>query len=150
MADEGQNGTAATDGVKETPEKRIGTGLAGPGRPRGVPNLPTRRQKERILLFLESEPYWVGLQARINAGQAISMEVLLHNMAFGKPTDTVKLEGLDRPPALLVFQGGRRDPLADREAEPRPPQGALAAGGEVAAREGVVLEPFDLEGDGES
>ena len=49
MARRKSAGAQPADAVKQTAEKRIGSGKAGPGRPKGVPNKNTTLLKDAIL-----------------------------------------------------------------------------------------------------
>ena len=44
-------------------------------------------------VFFESEEYRESLRSRINKGKAAHMEVLLHHMVWGKPKETLALQG---------------------------------------------------------
>lgn len=43
--------------------------------------------------FFESSAYRAGLKDRINKGKAAHMEILLHHMVWGKPKETLALQG---------------------------------------------------------
>ena len=121
MAEDPAPGGAAD--VKKTGENgealRIGTGLPGPGRPRGVPNRHTAEMKARVAEFLSSGPYWDRVKVRIAAGVAAGLEIELWHYAYGKPKETVKLEGEGRPPVQIVFLGASGDPLSEPEPAPQ-------------------------------
>jgi len=106
--------------VKETdqnPTTWVGTGVPGPGRPKGVPNRATTEMKEFALWFLTDETHRSNLRARILAGKADHIETLLWLYVYGRPKETIKLEGEQRRPFLIVLPGHGQDPL-EVEAEP--------------------------------
>lgn len=69
-------------------------GKGNPGRPKGAVNKATREIKEFAREVLEDPEYVESLKARIKAGEASHMEVLLAHYAYGKPADTLKHKGL--------------------------------------------------------
>ena len=61
---------------KETP--KIGTGLAGPGRPKGIPNKTTALLKDAILKAAETAgdgdiAAYLAVQARVNPGPFMAL-----------------------------------------------------------------------------
>lgn len=72
------------------------------GRKKGTPNKATREIREAARAVLERPEYLAGLQARIDAGSAPAIEGLLYHYAYGKPKDTVLVEGSIPPFVLRV------------------------------------------------
>jgi hypothetical protein len=72
------------------------------GRPKGALNKATREAKQFAEKFLTSAAYRKSARQRVLDGEAHHLEVLWHHYAFGKPKDTVKVEG-DLPPFRLVM-----------------------------------------------
>lgn len=72
------------------------------GRPKGIPNKATRDIKAFSRNFLESPAYIASLQQRILAGDAPQVEQLLFHYGYGKPKDTVAVEGGPLPLPLVV------------------------------------------------
>lgn len=73
-------------------------GNPGGGRPKGMPNKATLEIKAFARNFLMSDKYRRTLERRILAGTAPHMEVLLHQYAFGKPTDKYVEPARPAPP----------------------------------------------------
>lgn len=64
------------------------------GRPRGVPNKTTRQVREIAQRLVEDPKYVASLVRRLGAGKiAPAVEVMLWHYAYGKPKDTVRVEG---------------------------------------------------------
>jgi hypothetical protein len=74
------------------------------GRPKGVLNKATREIKDFARKFLESPDYVDGMKRRVIAGRAPHVEVLLFHYGYGKPKETVALEG-KIPPFVLKLDG---------------------------------------------
>lgn len=72
------------------------------GRPKGVPNKATREIREVARGLLERPKYVRALAQRLSQGSAGAVEPLLYAYAYGKPTDTVRVEGSVPPFVLLV------------------------------------------------
>ncbi len=69
----------------------IGSGRAGPGRPKGGHNLVTVEMKAYAHKFLTSRRYLRNLEKRILAGAANHMETFLSAHVYGKPRDVVEV-----------------------------------------------------------
>lgn len=97
------------------------------GRRAGAPNKVTPEARSFARRLLADEAYQQSVQRRLLDGTAGALEILLWHYAWGRPKETVKLEGGDRRPATLVFLEKLGDPLAQdapaptRRALPRPP-----------------------------
>jgi len=89
----------------------------GGGRPPGALNKATAEMKQFVQEFLSDESYRLNVRARILAGEAQGLEILLYHYAYGRPKETIKLEGEQQRQFLIVLPGYRTDPLAV-EAEP--------------------------------
>jgi hypothetical protein len=63
------------------------------GRPKGAINHATREVKQFLAKFLDSKEYRENAERRILKGKAPHLEVLWHHYVYGKPKDTVKVEG---------------------------------------------------------
>lgn len=74
----------------------------GGGRPKGVPNKTTVESREFADRILSDPAYVVSLRRRVLAGKAPHMETLLAQYRWGKPKDTVALEGPDGSPLALI------------------------------------------------
>lgn len=98
---------------KKDPETgRFRKGTAGGGAPYGNHNHPSRAIRERALEIITDTIYQDNLLLRARAGMlAPAMAVALYHYAIGKPREIV--EHQERPAFRIVFQGPRRDPLAD-------------------------------------
>jgi hypothetical protein len=72
------------------------------GRPKGALNKATREAKEFAEKFLCSPAYRKSARERVLAGEANHLEVLWHHYAFGKPKETVQIDG-ELPPFRLVM-----------------------------------------------
>jgi hypothetical protein len=86
------------DSVSETTPKLVrngyfGNGRPGPGRPKGVIPKVTLEVRAAARALLDDPAYKDSLRARLNAGTAPHMETLLWHYAFGKPKETVEIEG---------------------------------------------------------
>jgi hypothetical protein len=90
-------------------ENLIGKG--GPGRPKGVKNKANSEAGEFAMLwangFFNALRYLENAERRILAGRAAHLESYWLPRVFGKPTETVKLQGDPRLPIQLVIV---RDP----------------------------------------
>lgn len=72
---------------------RTSFGTGNPGRPRGAQNKATRALKEFWQEFFDSPGYRENLIHRFLKGDAPHMEKELHHYCYGKPRDTIKVEG---------------------------------------------------------
>lgn len=77
---------------------------AGKGRPKGALNKTTKEIKTFAAKFLSSREYVDSATARVLAGEAPHLESLWHHYAFGKPKETVAMEGTI-PPFVLKLDG---------------------------------------------
>lgn len=99
------------------------------GKPKGVPNKATREVKEAARLLVEDPEYRRRLAARLAAGDAGPIEVLLWHYSYGKPKEHVEVSGpdgnaLDFQTALaaVVLGSVRMKPLTiDPAEDPIPP-----------------------------
>lgn len=73
------------------------------GRPKGAVNKATREIKAFCEEFLASEDYVESAKARVRKGKAPHLETLWHHYAYGKPKETMTLEG-KLPPFEVVFK----------------------------------------------
>jgi len=78
----------------------------GKGRPKGKPNKATRDIQEFARKMLEDPEYVRKLTSRLQAGKATHLEPLLYHYGYGKPKDTLAVEG---GPVPLVIEGLKRD-----------------------------------------
>jgi hypothetical protein len=93
------------------------------GRPKGVPNKATREIKDFCRKVLGTKTYKESLRRRIKEDRlAPAVETMLYHYAFGKPKETIEIEGggttinvnfLDDAPeeVLRWLQGRLRQPL---------------------------------------
>lgn len=72
---------------------RQGTSGNPTGRPKGAKNKASRELKEFWREFFDSADYRESLKLRVSRGKAPHMELALHHYVFGKPKDTVQVEG---------------------------------------------------------
>jgi hypothetical protein len=78
-----------------------------PGRQKGIPNRATQEIKELAAALTTGDArYLAALRARLRAGKAERIEVLLWQYQFGKPKDVEA--GSDRPPITFVSRLGCR------------------------------------------
>ena len=77
-------------------------GPGGPGRKPGIPNKATQDIKERAREVLEDPAYLASLKARLETGEAGQVEALLFHYGYGKPRETVAIEGGTTPLPLVV------------------------------------------------
>lgn len=73
------------------------------GRQKGVPNKVTREIRAASQALLSNPAYQKSLKARLRAGKAPHMEVLLHHYAHGKPKETMAIEA-DIPPFVVKVE----------------------------------------------
>lgn len=66
---------------------------AGRGRPKGALNKATREIKAFALEFLNSDDYMIAMKRRVIAGKAPHLETLLYHYGYGKPKDSIQLDG---------------------------------------------------------
>jgi hypothetical protein len=69
----------------------------GPGRSKGTPNKNTLEIREFAQKLLTDEAYVRALQVRLLRGTAGAVEPLLYHYAWGKPKETIALEGGAKP-----------------------------------------------------
>lgn len=67
----------------------------GHGRPKGALNKATRDIKEMATKLLTDEAYVEALKVRLRRGTAGAVETTLYHYAYGKPKETVAVEGLE-------------------------------------------------------
>ena len=63
------------------------------GRPKGVPNRASADVRVRARALVEDPVYVLGLKKRILDGKSVPIEIMLHHYAYGKPRETVEVEG---------------------------------------------------------
>ena len=63
------------------------------GRPKGVPNKACADVRIRVRALVEDPVYVLGLKKRILDGKSVPLEIMLHHYAYGKPRETVEVEG---------------------------------------------------------
>jgi hypothetical protein len=106
-----------------------------PGRRKGIPNRATQEIKELAAALTTGDArYLAALRARLRAGKADRLEVLLWQYQFGKPKDVEASS--DRPPIIFVSRVGKPgefDPLATQP--PKALTHTVAAGAEQPATE---------------
>ena len=94
--------------ITTRPKPRRGPGrpfTSGPhniGRPKGAVNKATRDIKARAREILEDPEYLASLKERIQKGQAQQVEALLFHYGYGKPRETVAVEGAPQALPLVV------------------------------------------------
>jgi hypothetical protein len=114
-----------------------------PGRRKGVPNRATQEIKQlAAALTTGDDRYMEALRARLRAGKAERIEVLLWQYQFGKPKDVDASS--DRPPIVFLSRLGEPgdfDPLATQP--PKALTETLAAGAE---RPSTVDQPRSAQG----
>jgi hypothetical protein len=69
------------------------TNLKRSGRPKGVPNKASADVRIRARALVEDPVYVLGLKKRILDGKSVPLEIMLHHYAYGKPRETVEVEG---------------------------------------------------------
>lgn len=89
------------------PRNTSGLNRGGPGRKPGIPNKATQEIKEVARRLLEDPDYVQNLKRRLQRGDAGQVEPLLYHYAYGKPKETVALEG--NPMAPLIIDAFRPD-----------------------------------------
>lgn len=77
----------------------------GPGRPKGATNKATREIKAFAQGFLGSKEYRDNAKRRVLRGRAPHLETLLMHYAYGKPKETIAVEG-DIPPFVIEISDG--------------------------------------------
>lgn len=75
------------------PKNTSGLKKGGPGRPKGIPNKATREIKDFAIEFLSSPEYVQSATRRVLSGRAPHLETLWYHYGYGKPKDTVQLDG---------------------------------------------------------
>jgi hypothetical protein len=63
------------------------------GRPKGVPNRASADVRIRARALVEDPVYVLGLKRRILDGKSVPLEIMLHHYAYGKPRESVAVEG---------------------------------------------------------
>jgi|TARA_R110000824_G_scaffold186284_7_gene367562 hypothetical protein len=63
------------------------------GRPKGVPNKASADVRIRARALVEDPVYVLGLKKRILDGKSVPLEIMLHHYAYGKPRESVAVEG---------------------------------------------------------
>lgn len=76
-------------------------GPGNPGRPKGARNKATRDIQQFSRAVLEDPEYVAALKLRLVEGRAPHMETLLAHYAYGKPKDTLAVEG-ELPPFVVL------------------------------------------------
>lgn len=72
-------------------------GHRGPGRAKGTPNQTTREIRDFAQKLLEDPAYVTALKLRLNRGTAGAIEPLLYHYGYGKPKETLEIEGGAKP-----------------------------------------------------
>lgn len=89
--------------VKKTGRKENLTN-AGKGRPKGVLNKVTREIKDICSRLVHDETYQVEFAARLHEGKlAPAIECMVWHYAFGKPKETVDIQGEIKVPPVVQF-----------------------------------------------
>lgn len=70
-----------------------------------IGKIQAREQQVYWDQFFTSEDYRVNLKERIKRGKAPHMETLLHHMTYGKPKETLELQGSGDGEFILVIAG---------------------------------------------
>ena len=79
-----------------------------------VPEMPSLKRIDAIELqlfwdqFFMSPEYRENLKARIFKGKAAHMEILLHHMVYGKPKETLALQGAGDGVLILNIGGEQK------------------------------------------
>jgi len=63
------------------------------GRLKGVPNKASAAVRIRARALVEDPVYVLGLKKRILDGKSVPLEIMLHHYAYGKPRESVAVEG---------------------------------------------------------
>jgi len=63
------------------------------GRPKGAKNRIGLDIRERARRLVEDPVYCLSVKARMLEGKSLPLEIMLHHYAYGKPRETVALEG---------------------------------------------------------
>tara|TARA_R100001086_G_scaffold192604_5_gene109855 strand:+ start:1155 stop:1412 length:258 start_codon:yes stop_codon:yes gene_type:complete len=63
------------------------------GRPKGVPNKASADVRVRARALVEDPVYVLGIKRRMLEGKSVPLEIMLHHYAYGKPRETVEVEG---------------------------------------------------------
>lgn len=84
-----------------------GLRVGGPGRPKGLPNKATREIKDFTTQFLSSAAYVESARKRVLTGTAPHLETLWHHYAYGKPKETVQVNGAVPPFVVRIEQDDR-------------------------------------------
>lgn len=77
----------------QTPKKVWGGAQIGAGRPKGRLNEKTLAVQTFARSFVEDPDYRLALRARLLLGEANAVEAMLWHYAYGKPKETVELQG---------------------------------------------------------
>lgn len=86
---------AAGESVLQNAPKRIGTGLAGPGRPKGTPSKWGVEVRAAAHAIVNDPEYRELLAIRLKTGEAPHMETLLWHYAYGKPKESVEIKTVE-------------------------------------------------------
>jgi hypothetical protein len=89
---------STTEEVTQTETKLIrqgyfGNGRPGPGRPKGSVDYISREVRAAARAIVDDPEYRTLLIARLKVGEAPHMETLLWHYAYGKPKETIEVEG---------------------------------------------------------
>ena len=63
------------------------------GRPKGVPNRASTDVRVRARALVEDPVYVLGIKRRMLEGKSVPLEIMLHHYAYGKPRESVAVEG---------------------------------------------------------
>jgi hypothetical protein len=67
--------------------------LTRSGRPKGVPNRASTDVRVRARALVEDPVYVLGIKRRMLEGKSVPLEIMLHHYAYGKPRESVAVEG---------------------------------------------------------
>lgn len=63
------------------------------GRQKGVPNRASTDVRVRARALVEDPVYVLGIKRRMLEGKSVPLEIMLHHYAYGKPRESVAVEG---------------------------------------------------------
>lgn len=86
----------------------------GGGRQKGVPNKATQEIRD-IAARMTDEAWQESAYRRMKAGKAPHLETFFASHRWGKPKDTVAVEGADGAPLVFTLKLNDRDDDPDRD-----------------------------------